>query len=417
MSSLKGIRVAPNGEPGCRRPFVDAAGGALWIDVLQATLKFGFAPRSWTDYLYLSIGGTLSNAGVGGQTFLFGPEISNVLQLDVVTGTGQLVKCSPTKNPDLFHGVLGGLGQFGIITSARIVIEPAHEKVRWIRAMYTDFATFTRDQEFLVSQPPESAFDYIEGFVVVKNADPNNGWNSVPFDEQKIDPSTIPPEGGSVLYYIELVKKFSDHDIPTLDQTVEKMLLPLSFIPTLIFTTDVPYERFLNRLHEVEVNLASQGLWDVPHPWLNLFVPQSSIDKFDSLIFKHMINDDFSGPILIYPLKRERWDSRSSAVIPEESVFYLVAFLRIALPSSGPPLSSLIAENHKIMEVCENARLGCKMYLPEYDGVDGWKRHFGTKWEDFARRKRTYDPDFILAPGQNIFPRVRAMGYTAAPQK
>jgi cytokinin dehydrogenase len=86
MSSLKGIRVASHGEPGCPQPFVDAAGGELWIDVLEATLKEGLAPRSWTDYLYLSIGGTLSNAGVGGQTFLVGPEISNVLQLDVVTG-------------------------------------------------------------------------------------------------------------------------------------------------------------------------------------------------------------------------------------------------------------------------------------------------------------------------------------------
>lgn len=86
MSSLKGIRVVPHGEPGYLQPFVDAAGGELWIDVLKATLREGLAPRSWTDYLYLSIGGTLSNAGVGGQTFLFGPEISNVLQLDVVTG-------------------------------------------------------------------------------------------------------------------------------------------------------------------------------------------------------------------------------------------------------------------------------------------------------------------------------------------
>lgn len=47
----------------------------------------------------------------------------------VLTGLGHLVKCSLSKNPDLFHGVLGGLGQFGIITSARIVLEPAHEKV------------------------------------------------------------------------------------------------------------------------------------------------------------------------------------------------------------------------------------------------------------------------------------------------
>lgn len=218
MSSLKGIRVVPHGEPGYLQPFVDAAGGELWIDVLKATLREGLAPRSWTDYLYLSIGGTLSNAGVGGQTFLFGPEISNVLQLDVVTGTGQSVKCSPTQNADLFHGVLGGLGQFGIITSARIILEPAHEKVRWIRVMYTDFAAFTRDQEMLVSQPPESAFDYIEGFVVLKTEDSINGWNSVPFDSKKIDPSVIPEEGGSVLYYIELVKNFSSNDTDTVNE-------------------------------------------------------------------------------------------------------------------------------------------------------------------------------------------------------
>lgn len=91
MSTLKGIKVAPNGEPGFRHPFVDAAGGELWIDILKATLREGLAPRSWTDYLYLSIGGTLSNAGVGGQSFLFGPEISNVLQLDVVTGQNAAV--------------------------------------------------------------------------------------------------------------------------------------------------------------------------------------------------------------------------------------------------------------------------------------------------------------------------------------
>lgn len=84
--------------------------------------------------------------------------------------------------------------------------------------MYTDFATFTKDQELLISQPPDFAFDYIEGFVVLKNEDPNNGWNSVPFNGKKIDPSMIPREGGSILYYIELVKKFSSNDVATLDE-------------------------------------------------------------------------------------------------------------------------------------------------------------------------------------------------------
>lgn len=40
-------------------------------------------------------------------------------------GKGEILNCSERQNSDLFHGVLGGLGQFGIITRARIALEPA----------------------------------------------------------------------------------------------------------------------------------------------------------------------------------------------------------------------------------------------------------------------------------------------------
>ena len=66
--------------------FVDVGGEQLWIDVLNECVERGLSPVSWTDYLYLTVGGTLSNAGISGQTFRFGPQISNVTELDVVTG-------------------------------------------------------------------------------------------------------------------------------------------------------------------------------------------------------------------------------------------------------------------------------------------------------------------------------------------
>jgi len=87
MTTMKGIKVMPLGDAASQGvPFVEATGGELWVDVLRASLEYGLAPRSWTDYLYLTIGGTLSNAGVSGQTFRHGPEVSNVLELQVVTG-------------------------------------------------------------------------------------------------------------------------------------------------------------------------------------------------------------------------------------------------------------------------------------------------------------------------------------------
>jgi cytokinin dehydrogenase len=66
--------------------YADVSGGAMWIELLEQSLKLGLAPRSWTDYLYLTVGGTLSNAGISGQAFKHGPQISNVLQMEVVTG-------------------------------------------------------------------------------------------------------------------------------------------------------------------------------------------------------------------------------------------------------------------------------------------------------------------------------------------
>ncbi|GMP38771.1 hypothetical protein CsSME_00009903 [Camellia sinensis var. sinensis] len=99
-----------------KHPYVDVYGGKLWINILHESLKRGLAPKSWTDYLHLTVGGTLSNAGISVQAFRHGLQISYVHQLEAVIGKGEVVNCSEKQNANLFHGVLGGLGQFGIIT-------------------------------------------------------------------------------------------------------------------------------------------------------------------------------------------------------------------------------------------------------------------------------------------------------------
>lgn len=66
--------------------YADVSGGQIWRDVLEETLRHGLAPVSWTDYLYVTVGGTLSNGGISGQTFRYGPQISNVYEMDIITG-------------------------------------------------------------------------------------------------------------------------------------------------------------------------------------------------------------------------------------------------------------------------------------------------------------------------------------------
>ncbi|RWW21755.1 hypothetical protein GW17_00014085 [Ensete ventricosum] len=64
-------------------------------------------------------------------------------------------------------------------------------------------------------------------------------------------------------------------------------------------------------------------------------------------------------------------------------MFYLVAFLRSALPDSGDPTQSLeylSRQNKKILDFCDDAGIEIKQYLPVHRSRAEWARHFGPKW-------------------------------------
>ncbi|CAA0829858.1 Cytokinin dehydrogenase 1 [Striga hermonthica] len=392
--------------PGNLNPYVDVSAGELWIKILHESLGRGLAPKSWTDYLHLTVGGTLSYAGISGQAFRHGPQIDNVYRLQVVTGRGEIMNCSEEQNTDLFEAVLGGLGQFGIITQARIALEPAPTMVKWIRALYSDFSAFTTDQELLISS--ENSFDYIEGFVAINKTSLLKNWNSnfTPRDPVRADQFV---SDGKILFCLEVAKYFQREDSPCVDQEIENILSGLSYIKSTLFETKVSYVDFLDRVHISEITLREKGLWEVPHPWLNLFVPKSSIHEFAEKIFGNVVKETSSGPVLIYPVDKSRWKvHRKSLITPDENVFYLVAFLSTAVGKDR--LDRLLTRNKKILDYCKKSKLGIKQYLPYYSTTEEWKEHFGSRWEVFSRRKSDYDPLAILAPGQRIFPRSRAIG-------
>ncbi|WOL03001.1 cytokinin dehydrogenase 6-like [Canna indica] len=406
MASLRGGGGGGERIRVCRElGYVDAGGEELWIDVLEETMKHGLAPRSWTDYLYLTVGGTLSNAGLSGQSFLYGPQISNVYQLDVVTGTGQIVTCSEKQEPDLFFAVLGGLGQFGIITRARIAIEPAPAMVvRWIRLIYADFRAFTSDQERLISLEEKEkmkGFNYVEGSVIMASNLTYNWRSSFYAQEDTSRISGLAAQYGAV-YCLEAAMYYDYSTAPSINQEVELLLKDLNFIPGFQFKNDVTYMHFLNRVREGELKLHSRGLWDVPHPWLNILVPSSRILDFDQGVFKTILkqNNNSVGPILIYATNRSKWDQRMSAVVPDEQVFYSVGLLRSGTVDDWKYLEE---QNKEILRFCDEAAMSYKQYLPHYTNKADWMKHFGHKWDLFVERKMRYDPKALLSPGQRIF--------------
>ncbi|XP_009336591.2 cytokinin dehydrogenase 1-like [Pyrus x bretschneideri] len=402
MESLMGPQMQVHtGE----QPFVDVSGGELWINILHETLKHGLAPKSWTDYLHLTVGGTLSYAGISGQAFRHGPQINNVYQLQVVTGKGEVRMCSKSKNPDLFYGVLGGLGQFGIITQARISLEPAPKMVKWIRVLYSDFLAFSKDQEYLIAS--ENSFDYIEGFVIINRTGLLNNWRSSFNPKDPMQASQFDSDG-KTLYCLEMAKYFNPDETNVIDQITESLLLELHYIPMTLFLSEVSYVQFLDRVHVSELKLRANGLWDVPHPWMNLLVPKSKIHEFADEVFGNILRDSINGPILMYPVNKTKWNNNTSMVTPDEDVFYLVALLSSAVSSKATDgLERILKQNKRILEYCARADLGVKQYLPHYKTQGDWRAHFGPRWKVFVQRKSSYDPLAILAPGQRIFEKGR----------
>ncbi|KAH6817182.1 cytokinin oxidase 3 [Perilla frutescens var. frutescens] len=387
-----GVRVSRQPSLGY---YADVGGEQLWIDVLRATLEHGLAPLSWTDYLYLTVGGTLSNGGISGQSFLHGPQISNVLELDVVTGKGEFITCSHHMNSELFFAVLGGLGQFGIIIRARIVLEKAPTRAKWVRMLYVDFSKFTRDQEYLIST---SGPNYVEGSLITDKSPPNN-WRSSfysPSHQSKI--ATLFKTNHGIVYSIELVKYYDDHTAHTIDEEIKLLIDNLSFIPGFIFKKDVPLLDFLGRVG----NLDNHNSEVESHPWLNLFVPKSRVVDFNSGVLVNIIgrHNQTTGPILFYPFNRKRWDDRMSAVTPDEDIFYTLGLLH----SCGAHESGYFHDqNNKIIKFCEDEGIEIKQYLPHYESREDWMKHFGPKWKNFQERKMVFDPRMILSPGQKIF--------------
>jgi FAD/FMN-containing dehydrogenase len=348
---------------------VDA--GVRWIDLLEATVPLGKSPPTLTDSIDLSVGGTLSVGGIGGQAFRHGLQVDNVLELEVVTGRGKVVTCSPTHRAALFHAVRAGLGQHAIIVRARVRLVDVPPMVRTYSAVYPTAAALAADQVLLVQ---DGRFDYVEG-------------------------AAFPDGAGGWLFALEAARYFD----PAAPPDDAAMLAGLSFLPGSQSSSDQSYFDFANRLAPLVAFLKSIGAWGLPHPWLNLFLPGSQAAAFiQDTLDATTIDDVGQGPVLLYPFRRAA-ATAPFLPLPNDDVVFLFSMLRNSLPFIPGHLAAQLQQNR---DIYDGARaLGSTQYaigsIPF--GPGDWPAHFGAAWVDFVAAKDEHDPDRILTPGQGIF--------------
>jgi len=110
LSSMKSVHVDPDAKTARVEP------GVVLSELDHETQAFGLATpvgyNSTTGIAGLTLGG-----GWGWLSRKHGLTVDNLLSADVVTADGELVHASENENEDLFWGLRGGGGNFGIVTS------------------------------------------------------------------------------------------------------------------------------------------------------------------------------------------------------------------------------------------------------------------------------------------------------------
>lgn len=360
--------------------------GVVWRDLVTATLEKGLIPRVLTNNLGVQISGTVSMAGLGVASFRYGTQADNVDELQVVTGTGEIVTCSREQNADLFNVVRCGLGQFGVITRATVRLRRAKSVVRKYFLLYDDLAAVMEDTK-KVMDPGNSTFSSLES------------WCTPCLQGiKKIGEGMELGEGMQTFaqwfFPLHVTVEFDPGEEPADDKAILAGLTPYRHV----HTEDFSQYEFANRMDPVFELWRRSGYWDMAHPWMETTLPwDTAFDFIDGVLGQ--TPPQALGPgghILLWPAY-----TRTSDVplfMHPEGDYVMGWGILPGVPFRF--LDRALAQLDMASEL--SIVYGGKRYLSgfiTFNTVEKWAEHFGDRWPMILEAKAKFDPDGIMAPG------------------
>jgi FAD/FMN-containing dehydrogenase len=140
----------------------DAEPGVRFAELVEATLREGLLPVVVPELEGITVGGAVAGCSIESMSFRHGGFHDGCLEYEIVTGSGEVVSCSPEREPFLFEMIHGSYGTLGILTRLRFRLVPAKPFVHLVYRRFSRFEAFQRE---LLARCQDGDFDFVDGIV------------------------------------------------------------------------------------------------------------------------------------------------------------------------------------------------------------------------------------------------------------
>ena len=208
-TSTKGLDVSGLGgviavDPEKRT--ADVAGMCTYEDLVAATLPYGLSPLVVPQLKTITLGGAVTGLGIESTSFRNGLPHESVLEMDILTGTGEVLTASRDEHSDLFRAFPNSYGTLGYSVRIKIELEPVKPfvAIRHLRFNSLKDLFATMDRIIETGGHDGTPVDYLDG--VVFSAD--EAYLTLGF--QTSTPGPVSDYTGQQIYYRSIQHPGSD---------------------------------------------------------------------------------------------------------------------------------------------------------------------------------------------------------------
>ncbi|WSF99058.1 FAD-binding oxidoreductase [Nocardia vinacea] len=189
------------------RMTADVGGMTTYEDLVAATLPYGLSPLVVPQLKTITVGGAVTGIGIESSSFRNGLPHESVLEIDVLTGAGEIVTAKPAgAHADLFHGFPNSYGTLGYSTRLRIRLEPVRPYVALRHLRFRELSELVSAIDRIVAERSHGGerVDYLDGVVFGRDE------SYLTLGRQTDEPGPVSDYTGMAIYYQSIRTRDTD---------------------------------------------------------------------------------------------------------------------------------------------------------------------------------------------------------------